>query len=108
MLVMILEKLPRSLRGALSRWLIEVRPGTFLGNPTQRVRDELWKKVTQRPPLGYVLQLWSSPSPQGFVFRQYGESKQTLADFEGLALVTSVKKSRKKRAATVQNPSESP
>ncbi len=44
MLVMILEKLPRSLRGALSRWLIEVRPGTFLGNPSQRVRDELWSR----------------------------------------------------------------
>jgi CRISPR-associated protein Cas2 len=56
-MVMILEKLPRSLRGELSRWLIEVRPGTFLGNPNQRIRDELWRKETQRPSLGYVPQL---------------------------------------------------
>ena len=78
MLIMILEKLPRKWRGVLSRWLTEVRPGTFLGNPTARVRDELWKKVTQRPPLGYVLQLWSAPGPQGFEFRQYGESQRML------------------------------
>ena len=55
MLVMIVERRPKSLRGALSRWLMEVRPGVFLGNPSQRVRDELWRKVTSRPPLGYVL-----------------------------------------------------
>lgn len=86
--MMILEKVPRSLKGALTRWLIEVRSGIFLGNPTQRVREQLWKKVTQRPPLGYVLQLWSAPNPQGYEFRQYGESKRQLTDFEGLGLVT--------------------
>jgi CRISPR-associated protein Cas2 len=75
---------------------MEVRPGTFLGNPSQRVRDELWKKVTERPPLGYVLQVWSAPTPQGFAYRQYGESKRQLADFEGVALVTVKKTTRKK------------
>jgi CRISPR-associated protein Cas2 len=92
---MILEKVPRSLRGALTRWLIEVRAGIFVGNPTQRVREELWKKVMnprRRQPLGYVLQLWSAPNAQGYDFRQYGESKRQLIDFEGLGLVTLVDK----------------
>ncbi len=87
MLLMILEKLPRKWRGALSRWLLEIRPGTFLGNPSPRVRDLLWKKLTERPPLGFVMQLWSRRAPPGFVYRQYGTSKRMLADFEGLALV---------------------
>src|SRR5262249_46718522 len=107
MLVMILEKLPRSLRGALTRWLIEIRTGVFLGNPSQRVRDELWKRVTQRPPLGYVLQLWSSPTPQGYAYRQYGTSKRMLMDFEGLALVVAKRKSKKNRRSDSQEPSES-
>ena len=98
MLLMILEKQRASLKGALSRWLLEIRPGVFLGNPNQRVRDELWKKVTNRPPLGYVLQLWSSPTPQGFTYRQYGSSLRQLADFEGLALVVRTRKTRKKNA----------
>jgi CRISPR-associated protein Cas2 len=106
MLVMIVEKLPQSLRGALSRWLMEVRPGIFLGSPSQRIRDELWKKVTQRPPLGYVLQMWSSPTPQGFDYRQYGESNRALADFEGIALVT-VKRDTKKRGKSGQMPRDS-
>ena len=104
MLVMILEKLPRSLRGALSRWLIEVRPGTFLGNPSQRVRDELWQKVTRRPPLGYVLQVWTAANPQGFAYRQYGTSRRQLVDYEGLALVVSVRKTKGNRQTPEQKP----
>jgi len=55
----------------------------------------LWKKVTNRPPLGYVLQIWSSQTPQGFTYRQYGRSKRELLDFEGIALVVKLKKSVK-------------
>ncbi len=97
MLVMILEKVPQKWKGVLSRWLLEIRPGTFLGNPSQRVRDELWKKLTNRPPTGYVLQLWSNRLPRGFDYRQYGESTRMLEDFEGLALVTLRKATRKTR-----------
>lgn len=86
---------------------MEVRPGVFLGNPGQRIRDELWKKVTQRPPLGYVVQIWSSPTPQGFDYRQYGGSKRELKDYEGLALVT-VKKNTKKSRKTEQKSRNSP
>jgi CRISPR-associated protein Cas2 len=96
-LLIILEKVPKKWKGVLSRWLLEIRPGTFLGNPTQRVRDELWKKLTNRPATGYVLQLWSSRLPRGFDYRQYGESARMLEDFEGLALVTRHKPNRKTR-----------
>jgi CRISPR-associated protein Cas2 len=96
---MILEKLPKKWRGALSRWLIEIRPGVFLGNPSQRVRDELWKKITNRPALGYVLQLWSSRHPQGYEYRQFGSSKRMLQDFEGLALVTVASQAKRNRKA---------
>src|SRR5437899_327940 len=99
MLVMILEKLPRKWRGALSRSLIEVRPGIFLGNPSQRVRDELWRQITERPPRGYVLQLWSSRQPQGYEYRQYGDSKRMLSDFEGLGLATIQWQGKKNRIA---------
>jgi CRISPR-associated protein Cas2 len=99
MLVMILEKLPKKWRGVLSRWLIEVRPGMFLGNPSQRVRDELWRQITERPAQGYVLQLWSSRHPQGYDYRQHGNSKRMLTDFEGLGLLTIRKQTRKNRKA---------
>lgn len=85
---------------------MEVRPGTFLGNPSSRVRDELWKRVTNRPALGYVLQVWSAPSPQGFAYRQYGTSHRQLADFEGLALVVVKPRDGKGTGKPVDNPAE--
>jgi hypothetical protein len=50
------------------------------------------------------LQLWSNRQPQGFDYRQYGQSKRLLEDYEGLALVTLRRPNRKttkvaKRAA---------
>jgi len=74
MLVMILEKAPTSLRGALSRWLLELKPGVFLGNPTTRVRDELWTKACQKIKEGNVLQMWTARNAQGFEYRQNGLS----------------------------------
>jgi hypothetical protein len=58
------------------------------------VRDELWKRTTNRPPLGYVAQIWTANNPQGFAYRQYGESKRQLVDFEGLCLVVLEKKKK--------------
>ena len=43
MVVMILENVSPSLRGELTRWLIEPHPGVFVGHVTARVRDLLWK-----------------------------------------------------------------
>ena len=42
MLVMVLENVPPSLRGELTRWLIEPRPGVFVGHVSALVRDRLW------------------------------------------------------------------
>jgi CRISPR-associated protein Cas2 len=76
---------------------MEVRPGIFLGHCSKRVRDELWDKVTARPPLGYVAQIWSSPVPQGLQFRQYGTSKRMIVDLEGFLLVCVKKNSRRNK-----------
>jgi len=88
MLVMAMEKVPMSLRGALSRWLLEPKTGIFLGNPSARVRDELWKRaLTAIKGKGSVLQVWSDKNPQGFSYRQCGESNREFVDFEGLSLI---------------------
>jgi hypothetical protein len=60
------------------------------------VRDELWKRVTALPPLGFVAQIWSAPAPQGFLYRQYGNSRRQQIDFEGIRL-TSLQTNKKRR-----------
>ena len=41
MVVMLMEKVPKSVRGELTRWLIELRSGVFVGNISALVRDKL-------------------------------------------------------------------
>src|SRR5438105_3973813 len=99
MLVMILRKRPKKWKGVLSRWMVEVHQGIFLGNPSARIRDELWKKLIEGPPIGYVAQIWSSPTPQGYQVRQYGEDGRQLMDFEGLFLLRVQRDAKKNRKA---------
>ncbi len=88
MLMMLLQNSPASLKGLLSRWLIEVKSGVFLGNPSSRIRDILWDKTVLHPKNhGYALQIWSEPGPQGFAYRSWGEGPREFVDFEGVALV---------------------
>ena len=44
MIVLVMEKIPRQLRGYISRFLMEIKSGVFIGDCSQRVRDGLWKK----------------------------------------------------------------
>ena len=41
-----------------------------------------------------MIQIWTARTPQGYEYRQYGTSDRTLLDFEGLALVTVMKKAK--------------
>jgi CRISPR-associated protein Cas2 len=88
MLLMVLQNCPASLKGLLSRWLMEVRSGVFLGNPSSRIRDVLWDRTVLHPRnRGYAIQIWSDQGPQGLAYRTWGEGGRELVDFEGIALV---------------------
>lgn len=66
----------------------------FVGNPSARVRDELWRRAVKgSKDTGWLLQVWSDRNPQGYSYRQHGRSDRTFVDFEGVALVT-IKPSR--------------
>ena len=87
MLVMILEKVPATLRGELTRWLIEPNPGVFVGDVSALVRDRLWDKCCQRRRMGGVIQVWSTNNEQGFAIRAQGLTKREIVDYDGLCLV---------------------
>lgn len=46
-----------------------------------------------------MIQIWTARNPQGYEYRQFGTSDRTLLDFEGLALVTVMKKAPPPKAA---------
>lgn len=87
MTVLVLERAPGSLRGQLTRWMLEVRAGVFVGTLSPRVRDRLWQMVCKRNLAGGSLLLFRSRSEQGFEVRVGGDPSRSIIDVEGLTLV---------------------
>lgn len=87
MVVMILEKVPLRVRGELTHWLLEIKPGVFVGHLSARVRDKLWEKCTQAKGMGGVTQVWSTNTEQHFAMRMTGDTTREIIDLEGLQLI---------------------
>ncbi len=87
MIVMILEKVPASLRGELSRWLIEPHSGVFVGHVSAMVRDRLWDKCRRSKKAGGLLQVWSTNSEQRFRMRNDGDMRRRIVELDGIQLI---------------------
>lgn len=87
MVVMILERVPRGLRGELSSWMVEVQAGVFVGKVSALVRDLLWEKCVLKSEGGKCCQIWSTDNEQGFALRMVGDRTRRVVDMDGLLLV---------------------
>lgn len=87
MMVMILEKVPPSLKGELSRWLVEVTTGVYVGHASALVRDLLWDKCVRYVYRGRCYQLYRTSTEQGFAIRMHGDPSRAILDFDGLHLM---------------------
>ena len=94
MVVLSMERVPASLRGELSRWMIEPRTGVFVGKVSATVRDLLWAKACKGLKGGAAMLLYASQTEQGFSIRTCGDTKRAIFDMEGLLLVHIAKKER--------------
>ena len=89
MVVMMVERVTPGLRGELTRWLLEPKPGVFVGNISALVRDRLWEEVCKKMKAGAGgILIHSSANEQGFDVRLWGTPNRNVRDFEGLWLVT--------------------
>ncbi|MGW4290443.1 type I-E CRISPR-associated endoribonuclease Cas2e [Streptomyces sp. NPDC004673] len=78
---------PDRVRGALSRWMIETNPGLYVGTLSARVRDELWRSVSESVGRGAAVLVYPDANEQGFTLRTAGERRRTPVDFDGLTLI---------------------
>lgn len=99
MIVMILQNVSPSLRGELTRWLIEPRAGVFVGHVSGLVRDRLWEKCIKQRGDGGVIQIWSTNTEQRFAIRSWGETDRDLVEFDGLWLIRRQKTTRPAKAS---------
>ncbi|MGP4088309.1 type I-E CRISPR-associated endoribonuclease Cas2e [Streptomyces sp. KR55] len=86
MTVIVLTNCPPGLRGFLTRWLLEISAGVFIGNPSARVRDALWDEVRQYAGQGRALLAHTTNNEQSFTFRTHDHAWHPV-DHEGLTLI---------------------
>lgn len=87
MVILILERAPTTLKGELTRWLLEVRPGVFVGHVSALVREALLDRCRSRIGSGGALMLVPAQSEQGFRAITLGRLSREIVDVEGLYLV---------------------
>ena len=87
MVIMILRRTTPSLRGQLTRWLIEPQAGVFVGNISALVRDKLWSTILEECPDSSAMLLYSAQTEQGFTIRCAGDDTRQPRDFEGITLI---------------------
>lgn len=86
MTVLVLANCPSGLRGFLTRWLMEISPGVFIGGPSARIRQVLWDEVREYAGNGRALLAYSTNNEQGFTFETF-DHKWSPIDHEGLTLI---------------------
>ncbi|MZE76791.1 type I-E CRISPR-associated endoribonuclease Cas2e [Streptomyces xinghaiensis] len=87
MIVISATAIPDHLRGALSRWLLEVTPELYVGTVSARVRDELWTSVAACAGDGMAVLAHPDDNEQGFTLRTAGTRRREPMDFDGLTLI---------------------
>ncbi|MCM8897764.1 type I-E CRISPR-associated endoribonuclease Cas2e, partial [Cutibacterium acnes] len=85
MTVLVLTACPADLRGHLTRWLLEISPGVFVGHVPARVRDALWDRVIEMRRDGRAILVYTVRGEQHFEFRVHRHDWEVV-DFDGLKL----------------------
>ena len=88
MLVIAVDAAPSRLRGRLAIWLLEVRPGLFVGSYSVKVRHMLWDQVVAGIGSGNAVMAWSAPTEAGFDFVTIGSNRRVPRYLDGATLVS--------------------
>lgn len=88
MITIAVTAVPDHVRGALTRWLLEVTPQLYVGTVSARVRDELWNTVSACVADGVGVLVYPADNEQGFELRTVGHQRRRPVDFDGLTLMS--------------------
>jgi CRISPR-associated protein Cas2 len=86
MIVIVLTACPEGLRGLLTRWLLEISPGVFVGKTTKRVREMLWEYVRGMAKSGRAILVHDARNEQGLEFKVHRHN-WIPTDYDGVNLM---------------------
>lgn len=86
MIVITMTDCPIGLRGDLTKWLLEVSPGVFVGQISARVRDQLWDRIKEKAKNGRATMVFNTNNEQRLDFRVHNSTWEPI-DFDGIKLI---------------------
>ncbi len=86
MTVIVVAACPMGLRGHLTRWLLEISAGVFVGKVSARVRDLLWIRTVDMVKSGRAIMVYNANNEQGLAFKVHRHD-WTPIEIEGLTLM---------------------
>ncbi|MEV6521086.1 type I-E CRISPR-associated endoribonuclease Cas2e [Longispora sp. NPDC051575] len=87
MITISVTAVPPHVRGALTRWLLEVTPQLYVGTVSAKVRDELWDAVRASIADGTAVLVHPTNNEQGFTIDIAGTRRRRPLDLDGLTLI---------------------
>lgn len=87
MTVLVLTAVAPGLRGLLTRWLMEIQPGVFVGRVSRRVRERIWAAAEVNVGDGQAVLVFPARTEQGFEVRTAGRDRWSPVDLDGLTLM---------------------
>jgi CRISPR-associated protein Cas2 len=105
MTIIVLTRVTPSLRGKLTRWMLELKAGVFLGTLSARVRERLWSLVEGSRRAGACWMVTSSVNEQGFRVMSCGAARCRIVDCDGLQLIQQISHPGSGLGATPEKPS---
>lgn len=76
-----------TIRGELTKWFLELKPGVFVGNVNSRIRELLWQRVCSTAKSEGAVMVFSAINEQGFRMILAGQPKRSIVDLDGIQLV---------------------
>ena len=101
MVVLTLNNCPASLRGDITKWLVEINAGVYVGRVSARVRDLLWERVCDSIKQGSATMVYSTKNEQHMDFRVHNNQWEPI-DFDGIKLVLRPSVARVKKQSSLR------
>ena len=91
MTVIAMDAAPEGVRGELTRWFLELKPGVFIGKVNTRIRDLLWERICQTDAANGAVMAYAAPNEQGFAWgiadRHHNHRFRCLVDAKNSGVV---------------------
>jgi len=87
MVVIVMDNAANTIRGEMTRWFLEVKPGVFVGNVNAKIQELLWSRICSSSKTSGAVMIYQVDNEQGFGMRLTGMPKRTIIDNDGINLV---------------------